>query len=69
MSWSGGRLGELLAERDRTNLTPSEMADIRRRMKIEIVTGWGTNTVRRIKPTVEVRSARSALRMSPDPYC
>lgn len=49
------RLGELLAERDRTNLTPTEMADIRRRMKIEIVSAWGTNTVRRIKPTVGVR--------------
>lgn len=45
------RIAELLAERDRTDLTPSERADVTQALAAEITSLWLTNEVRREAPT------------------
>jgi len=53
-------IAELMAERDRSILSPFEVREIHRRLKQEIVSIWRSNTVRRIKPTVD-DEARNGL--------
>lgn len=45
------RIAELLAERDRTDLTPDEREDLTRSLAAEVTSLWLTNEVRREAPT------------------
>ena len=46
-----GRISDMLAKRDRLNLTPFEKAEIRENLETMITSVWQTDEIRRVRPT------------------
>ncbi len=46
-----GRISDLLAKRDRFNLTPYEQAEVSRNLETLITSIWQTDEIRRVRPT------------------